>query len=198
MKAKSFPPEVLRGVEVAVASSRSESLLAVREGFVRYFHKGLDRPVPVAAVPQEVEDVLRGLESTDDGMVARCLERTRELESRLGDAYQFYVGVEEGLETLTVAGEPRHYVRTWAVVRGLGTHACGGSGSLEVPSRMLEEGIADPGGRLHAAGLRRREGLVSALSSGLESRRGAVAVAVFNALASLFFDFYSGHPRSAN
>ena len=196
MTAKSVPQEVLRGVEVAVGASRSDSLLGVREGFVRYFHRVLDRPVPVAVVPQEVEDVADGLASGDSEMIERCAERARELESRLGDAYHFYIGVEEGLEVVASESGPRHYVRTWSVVRGFGSQASGASGSFEVPGRMLEEGSVGPGRRRAPVGLRRGQGLVSALSGGLESRRSAVATAVFNAVSSLFFDVYSGHPKS--
>jgi len=195
--AKTFPPEILSGVEVAVASARSEVLLGVREGFVRYFHQALGRPVPVAVVPQEVEASADGLAATDDEIVERCHDRARELETRLSDAYQFYIGVEEGLETVMVEGARRHFVRTWAVVRGLGMLASGGSGSLEVPSRVFEAGLAEPGARRPVAGLRRRPGLVAELSGGLETRRDAVATAAFNAVAALFFDVYSGHPRSA-
>jgi non-canonical (house-cleaning) NTP pyrophosphatase len=195
---KVFPPQVLRGVEVAVASSRSEILLAVRDGFVRYFHQALARPVPVAVVPQDVVESPYGLASSDSEMIERCLARADEIEGRLGEAYQFYVAVEEGLETLTVDGELRHYVRTWAVIRGLGRYACGASGSLEVPRRVLEEGMAEAGERRPRAGLRRQPGMVAILSGGLESRRSAVATAAFHAVASLFFERYSGHPRSGS
>ncbi len=170
----------------------------MREGFVRYFHKVLDRPVPVAVVPQEVEEVPHGLASSDDEMIERCADRARGLQGRLGGAYQFYLGVEEGLESVTFESRPRHFVRTWAVIRGMGSQTSGGSGSFEVPSQMLEEGLAEPDGRRTLAGLRRRRGLVSALSGDLESRRSAVATATFNAVASLFFELYSGHPRSGN
>lgn len=198
MTAKSFPPEVLRGVEVAVAAFRSDVLLGVREGFVRYFHQVLERPVPVAVVPQEFDEAPHGLAPTDREMIARCSARAKGLESRLEDAYQFYLGVEEGLERVKIDGEPRHFVRTWAVVRGLGAEARGASGSFEVPPKMLDDGFAEPDGRRTLAGLRRGQGLVAALSGGLESRRSAVTVAVFNAIASLFFDLYSGHPRSGS
>ena len=72
-----------------------------------------------------------------------------------------------------------------------------GSGSLEIPARLLESGLAEPGVRRVVAGLRRRSGLVAELSGGLETRRGEVAAACFGAVASLFFNVYSGHPRSA-
>lgn len=198
MTAKSFPPEVLRGVEVAVASSRSEILLGVREGVVRYFHQVLGRQVPVAVVPQEVDEPPRGQAASDGEMIERCDIRAHDLEDRLADAYQFYLGIEEGLESVTRDGQPHHYVRTWAVLRGLGSTASGSSGSYEVPPRMLDEGLAEADGRRTLAGLRRHKGMVAALSGGLDSRRSAVATAVFNAIASLFFEFYSGHPRSGS
>ncbi len=185
-------------MEVAVGSTRSEILLGVREGFIRYFHGALDRPVPVAVVPQEVADVPRGLASSDSEIIERCRERVRELEGRLGDAYQFYVAVEEGIETLDLGDSVRHYVRSWAVIQGLGSLSCGGSGSFEVPRQLFDESVARADSRRKLSGLRRHAGLVATLSGGLESRRSAAATAVFNAVAGLFFELYSGHPRSAN
>ena len=41
-----------RRIGVAVGSDLPDKLLGVRDGFVRYFHHGLQRPVPVAVVPQ--------------------------------------------------------------------------------------------------------------------------------------------------
>jgi non-canonical (house-cleaning) NTP pyrophosphatase len=194
---KVFPPQVLRGVEVAVASSRSATLLAVRQAFVRYFHHVLARPVPVAVVPHEVPGTPYGLASSDAEMIERCLARAGELAGRLAEAYQFYVAVEEGLETVPVDGQVRHYVRTWAAIRGLERQACGASGSLEVPARLLEERVEEGGERRMRAGMRRHPGLVSTLSGGLDSRRSAAAIAVFHAVASLFFEHYSGHPRGS-
>ncbi len=196
MTATALPPEVLTGVEVAVGGHRSEVLLAVRSAFLRYFHEGLGRPVPVAVVPQEVEDLHRGIASNDTEMIERASRSAGLLQQRLGEAYRFYVGIEEGLESLEIEGRLRHFVRTWAVVRGLASEASGGSASIEVPNQVFEDGVADSEGRRTVAGLRRHEALVSALTGSLESRRSAVTQAVFNAVASLFYEAYSGHPRS--
>ncbi len=192
-----LPPQILTGVEVAVAADRSEVMLAVRSAFLRYFHQGLGRPVPVAVVPQEVEGLHEGLASSDVEMRERASRWAEELAERLGQAYHFYVGLEEGLESGTVDGRPHHWVRTWAVVRGLGGEATGSSSAIEVPARVLEDGWSDSDGRRTTAGLRRHEGLVAALTGGLESRRTAASEAVFNAVSSLFFAAYSGHPRNA-
>lgn len=181
-----------------MASTRSEILLGVREGVVRYFHRALGRPVPVAVVPQEVADRPRGLAASDAEMIAGCRSRVRELEARLGASYHFYVAVEEGIETLDLGEGVRHFVRSWAVIQGLGGYACGGSGSLEVPGRLFEERTGEGEPRRELAGLRRQAGLVATLSGGLESRRSAAAAAAFNAVAGLFFELYSGHPRSGN
>ena len=49
---KNFWQRLQTGVEVAVAAGASpDKLLGVRDGFLRYFHDGLDRPVSVAVVP---------------------------------------------------------------------------------------------------------------------------------------------------
>lgn len=196
MTDKSFPPQLFRGVEVAAASARSEILLAVREGFVRYFHQGLGRETAVAVVAHEASQPPLGVAASGAEMVERCQQRAAELEQRLDQDYQFYVAVDEGLETLSLESGGRHLVRTWAVVRGLGGTSCGGSGSFELPARLLSEGMTGADGRRKMAGMRRRRALVEALSGGLESRRSSAAEAVFNALAALFYDAYSGHPKS--
>jgi hypothetical protein len=53
---KDFWQRLQSGVEVAVAGHSSDRLLGIRDGFLRYFHDGLDRTVSVAVVPQPMEE----------------------------------------------------------------------------------------------------------------------------------------------
>src|SRR6185312_12032689 len=51
MDLKDFWQRLQKGVEVAVAGHTSDQLLGVRDGFLRFFHDGLDKTVSVAVVP---------------------------------------------------------------------------------------------------------------------------------------------------
>ena len=44
------------GIDVAVGGDLPDKLLGVREGFVRYFHHGLERSVPVSVKPQPLDE----------------------------------------------------------------------------------------------------------------------------------------------
>jgi hypothetical protein len=87
-----------RGVEVAVAGGSADELLGIREAFRRYFHDGLDRPVPVAVVAQE--GAAAGRESRapiakrSPGRVAPPASSP----SGSSDTYQFYVATEACVE----------------------------------------------------------------------------------------------------
>lgn len=181
------------GIEVAVATSNPDVLLGVREGLLRYFHDGLERPVSVAVVPQPADEEYRGLRMSDEEILAATRRRARDLQQRLGDSYHFYIGSEAGIHPVDVDGRTRYFVRSWVVLLGLGAEAHGGSGSLELPDRLVEGldgqqlGVAIPG-------TRRSGGMIRALTGGLETRRTAVAVAVLHALSTLLYGVIESRP----
>ena len=174
------------GLEVAAAAAGPEELFGVRQGFVRYFHQGLRRELPIAVVPHAEEDERSGLSSSDGETLERIRQRALGLERELGDAYSFYVATAGGLHTVTAGGRDACFVRCWTVVCGPPGEAWGASGSLQIPDLMLA-GAGDPAQDLGGVGTRRRGGLVSSLTARLEDRRSAVALATFHALATLFY-----------
>jgi non-canonical (house-cleaning) NTP pyrophosphatase len=182
-----------RGVEVAVAAASPDELLGVREAFRRYFHDGLERPVPVAVVGQEGREAFRGIAASDRDAVEVARRAARRLAERLGDTYQFYVASEACIETVPVGGEERFVVRNWTAVVGPPGEAVGASGSFELP-RLLSHGLS--GAEIAAAvpGTRRGGGMISQLTGGLETRRGAVALATLGALSTLFYGILESHP----
>lgn len=181
------------GVEVAVATANPDVLLGVRDGFLRYFHDGLERPVSVAVVAQPREEEYGGLRLTDEEVLAHARRRACDLRERLGDTYHFYVGSEAGIHPVEVDGNVRYFVRSWVVLLGLGDEAHGASGSVELPQRLVagletsELGFAVPG-------TRRGGGMIKALTGGLETRRSAVAVASLHALATLLYGVLESRP----
>src|SRR6185295_10228932 len=102
---KYFWQRLQTGVEVAVAGHTADKLLGVRDGFVRFFHDGLDRTVSVAVVPQPVEEEPVGLLVSDEEVVRQTRRRVVELEERLGGTYHFYIANEGGIESLEVDGK---------------------------------------------------------------------------------------------
>jgi non-canonical (house-cleaning) NTP pyrophosphatase len=183
------------GVEVAVASTSSDKLLGIRDGFHRYFHDALDRRISVVVVPHAETEDLGGLSFTDAGTVAMARSRARSLIDSLGEAYHFYVGSEGGLHSLEFDGETHYFVRNWTAVVGAIGEAWGASGSIEVPGRYISgaEGREAP---IAIPGTRRRGGMISSLTAGLETRRSAVSEATFHALSSLFYGVLEGNPRA--
>src|SRR5215472_17361 len=87
---KNFWQRLQSGVDVTVAAPSPDKLLGVRDGFLRFFHDGLDRAVPVAVVPQAVEEAPLGLPISDEEVLRLARQRVLALEQALGDSYHFY------------------------------------------------------------------------------------------------------------
>jgi len=174
------------GVEVAVAGAHPDKLLGVRDGFRRYLYEGLDRPLPVAVVSQAADDEPGGFELTDEGTVEQARRKAVRLQERLGATYHFYAAAEGGLHAVDAADGPHYFVRSWVAILGVLGEAWGGSGSLEIPRRLLE-GLDEGQLSFAVPGTRRSGGMISSLSGGLESRRSAVTQATMHALSTLFY-----------
>jgi hypothetical protein len=182
-----------RGIEVGVAGSSSDEMLGVRDAFRRYFDD-LDRPVPVAVVPQEVDGSLRGLAADSTDAIEAARSSARALAARLGATYEFYVGLRACLDPLVESdGDTRLHVRSWAWVIGPPGEASGAGGSLEIPAR-LAQGLTASDVAAALPMTRRAGGLVATLTGGLESRRSSVELATLNALATLFFGILESRP----
>lgn len=187
----SFYSRLLRGLEIAVTAAGPEELLGIRQGFVRYFRQGLRRDLPVAVVPHGEETGRLGLAATDDETLAELRRRALDLAGELGDAYGFHAATAGGLHTVTVDGIDACFVRCWTVIVTPVGEGWGGSGSLQIPDRMLTNaGVR--GQAVGGVGTRRRGGLVSSLTARLETRQSAVALATFHALSSLFYGRLEG------
>jgi non-canonical (house-cleaning) NTP pyrophosphatase len=173
-------------LEVAVASRSADELLGVRQGFVRYFQDVLERPTPVAVVPQESIRERRGLPLSDEETVAIARCRARALRDSLGDQYAFYVATSGGLDSIAVEGDERYFIRCWTVILGAVGEAWGGSGSQQIPTRLWE-GLDGEKLPFAVPGKRRRGGMLSSLTGRLETRRSAVALSTTHALSTLFY-----------
>jgi non-canonical (house-cleaning) NTP pyrophosphatase len=184
---KSFWQRLQSGVEVAVAGTSSDSLLGVRDAFIRFFHDGLDRTVSVAVVPQAVGDAPPiGLPFTDEETLKLARQRVREMEKRLADTYHFYIATEGGLCAIDVDGTSKYFVRNWTVVSGVLGEAWGSSGSVQIPDRIVS-GLDQAQIPYAVPGTRRSGGMLRSISGGLETRRKAISQSTLLAISSLFY-----------
>ena len=181
------------GLEVAVASAAADKLLGVRDGLLRYFHEGLGRPIPVAVVPHQLGETPSGLPLSDEETIEMARERAAQLREQLGSSYHFYIGSEGGLHSLEIDGRVHYFVRSWTVIIGLTGEAWGGSGSVEIPQRLIQ-GLDDQEIPFAIPGTRRKGGMTSSLTAGLETRRTAVAASTFNAISTVLYGILESHP----
>jgi non-canonical (house-cleaning) NTP pyrophosphatase len=193
MDLKSFWQRLQTGVEVAVAGQASDKLLGARDGFLRFFHDGLDRTVSVVVVPQPVEEEPVGLLVTDEEVVREARRKAVEMEERLGGAYHFYIASEGGIEALDVDNQPRYFVRNWTVVRSPLGESWGSSGAIQLPDRLVA-GLDSAQIPFAVPGTRRAGGITSSLTGGLETRRKNIALSTFHALSTLFYGVLESRP----
>jgi non-canonical (house-cleaning) NTP pyrophosphatase len=184
---KNFWQKLQSGVEVAVAGNNSETLLGIRDAFLRFFHDGLDKTVSVVVVPQAVEGPPHtGLPVSDEETLLRARTCVTDLERRLGDAYQFYMANEGGIHSLEVDGKTCYFVRNWTVVRSPLGEAWGSSGSVQLPDRLIA-GLDSAQIPFAVPGTRRSGGMTRSLTGGIETRRKAIATSTLHAISTLFY-----------
>lgn len=177
-----------------MARPTPDTLLGVREGFLRYFKDGLDRQVSVAVVPQPCEESPLGLAVSDDEVIRRVRKKVLAIEEALGTTYHFYVAADGGLDAVEIDAKLRYFVRNWTVVRSRLGEAWGSSGSIQLPDRIVRELDSDQV-PFAVPGTRKSGGMISSLTGGLETRRHAVALSTMHALSTLFYGVFDS--RSA-
>lgn len=182
------------GVDVSVASGPRlpDKLLGVRDGFLRYFHDGLSRPVPVS-VSSKLEDDVSSLPLDDDEILELARRRVLALEQMIGSSDGFLVGTESGLAVHSTGGLRHVFVRTWTVVRAHDREAWGSSGALQMPSDLIE-GLEEIDIQFAVPGTRRGGGMVASLTGGMETRRKATGLATFHALSTLLYGVLESSP----
>jgi len=193
MDLKNFWQRLQTGVEVAVAGHTPDKLLGVRDGFLRFFHDGLDRTVSVAVVPQSVEEEPVGLLVSDEEVVREARRKALALEEKLRGNYHFYISSEGGIESLDIDGTQRYLIRNWTVMRSPLGEAWGSSGAIQLPDRLVA-GLDSAQIPFAVPGTRRSGGITSSLTGGLETRRKNIALSTFHALSTLFYGVLESRP----
>lgn len=177
-----------------MAGNLPDKLLGVRDGFLRYFQERYTRAGPIRVVPQALNEAEVPLPLADGEILQLARSRARALCRADPETFAFYVGSESGMLTMTSGDETRYLVRSWAVVLGLGDEAWGSSGSVELPKRLIH-GLDQDRIPFAVPGTRRRGGMVSSLTGGLESRRTATSLATFHALSTLAYGLHESRPH---
>lgn len=186
METREFWQRLQRGVEVAVAGSTPDRQLGVRDGFLRFFRRRLDRPISIAVVAQEGREEPVGLPVSDREVMDLVDLRARDLEQRFRGQYHFFVASEGGIHTLEGNDGTLYFVRNWTLIDSPIGRAWGASGSVQLPTSLVA-GLAQDQVPFIVPGTRRSGGMIASLTGGLETRRRAVEVATIHALSTLFY-----------
>ncbi|MGH9704992.1 MAG: DUF84 family protein [Candidatus Acidiferrales bacterium] len=181
---------------VAVGSRRGPKLKAVREAldlFGRKLHSGSQFEVigevvasGVGPTPLTRDEIMAGARNRAEGLLAVARKR--------GESWEYYVGLEGGLDVLMNGAGRRVFLENWAYVADCaGRGAYGQSGAIEMPgalaARVIDEGVElaqaiDEFAGGH--GIRDAQGAWGVLTGNLITRQDAFRVAVINAFSRFF------------
>jgi non-canonical (house-cleaning) NTP pyrophosphatase len=195
---------------IAVGSTRGPKLDAVQDAVkqfaplfgaeLRFEVQGFQVESGVGPTPLSAAESMKGARQRAEALMR--------MAAATGDAYQYYVGVEGGLEVLTstvslaessphlassACGERRAFLESWAYVLDGTRGHFGRSGAIELPEALAHE-VIDRGVELSVAidkfagiaGIRDRQGAWGILSGDLISRREAFRVAVVAGFAPFY------------
>lgn len=193
MDLREFWRRLKTGVEVTVAGQPADKLLGVRDGFLRFFQERHLREAAVVVIPQMVPETALGLLTSDEQVLRHSRQLAKDIEARVGADYHFFVATDGCAHSLEVDGETRHFVRNWTVIRCALGEAWGSSGSVQLPLDLVSQREGDS--IFSFPGTRRRGGILSSLTEGLETRRSAVTQSTVHALSTLFYGMLDGSKR---
>ena len=182
-------------IQIAVGSTRRPKLLAVTEA-VRSFGPllapgaqldviGIEVESGVGHTPSDRAELMRGARQRAEAVMRHAQEQSA--------SWQYFVGLEGGLDVIE-GGEPqRVMLESWAYVSDGRTGHFGRSGGVEIPHALAHE-VLENGVELSvaidrfagAAGIRDAQGAWGVLSRDLISRTEAFRVAVVAAFAPFY------------
>jgi inosine/xanthosine triphosphatase len=181
---------------VAVGSKRGPKLNAVREALdligekldssAQFEIAGEEVPSGVGHTPLTRVEIMAGARHRAEALIAAARARS--------EPWKFFVGLEGGLDVLTVGADRRVFLMNWVYVADRsGRGAYGHSGAIEMP-KALAARVIDEGVELAEAidnfagghGIRDAQGAWGVLTGNLITRQEAFRVAVINAFAPFF------------
>ena len=200
----------MRKITIAVGSQRGPKLNAVKDAFASFSQSlapgaafeilGMEVDSGVSHTPVSREELMRGARQRAEALVHLARER--------GISWQYFVGLEGGLDVIQVPGASceaakfscssqrshrRVFLESWAYVSDGAQGHYGRSGGIEIPEVLAHE-VLDKGIELAVAidrfagtvGIRDGQGAWGVLSSDLISRQEAFRVAVIAAFAPFY------------
>ena len=180
---------------IAVGTTRKPKLAAVEEAlshiadvFAPGQHIeviGLEVESGVTHTPTSREELMRG--------ARQRAESLQEIAKLRNERWNFFVGLEGGLEVIAENGERRVFLESWAYVSDGTTGHFGRSGAIELPQTLAEE-VLVRGTELSVAidefagavGIRDTRGAWGVLSANKISRQESFRVALMAAFAPFY------------
>jgi len=182
------------GLIVAVGSTRKPKLGAVRQAMDAMLDllpektyveiEGIEVESGVNHTPLSREESMRG--------ARQRAETLQEIARREGKPWNFFVGLEGGLDSVVENGQRRVFLESWAYVSDGASGHFGRSGAVELPEALAEE-VFVRGTELSIAidkfageaGIRDGQGAWGVLSGNMITRQDAFRVALIAAFAPL-------------
>src|SRR6202158_5359736 len=200
----------MKKITIAVGSKRGPKLNAVTEA-LQAFSAALAPEAQFEVVGVEVESGVSHTPASRDELMRGARQRTEvlvEMARRGGTAWQYFVGLEGGLDVvregisahemlrhsgLQQSGHRRVFLESWAYVSDGTRGHYGRSGSIELPEALAHE-VLENGVELAiaidrfagAVGIRDAQGAWGVLSNNFITRQEAFRVAVIAAFAPFY------------
>src|SRR6266566_8272629 len=200
----------MKKIIIAVGSKRGPKLNAVTEA-LESFSSALDHDAGFEVVGAEVESGVSHTPASRDELMRGARQRAEALQEialQQGAAWQYFVGLEGGLDVVREGastdemlrhsgmrqnGQRRVFLESWAYVSDRKQGHYGRSGGIEIPEALAHE-VLENGVELSAAidrfagavGIRDAQGAWGVLSNNFISRQEAFRVAVIAAFAPFY------------
>jgi inosine/xanthosine triphosphatase len=180
---------------IAVGTTRKPKLAAVYEA-ISQVKDVLAAGTPIEVIGVEVESGVSHTPTSREELMRgarRRAESLQDLAKRRNEPWNFFVGLEGGLEVIRENGERRVFLESWVYVSD-GTHGhFGRSGAVELPPSLAEE-VLGGGTELSeaidqfagAVGIRDAQGAWGVLTANKISRQESFRVALITALAPFY------------
>lgn len=186
----------MKKIIVAVGSTRRPKLNAVWEA-VSVFGPTLDPNAQFEVIGVEAESGVRHTPLSRADIMAGARNRAEAIAKQARESnqpWQYFVGLEGGLDVVSVGGERRVFLENWAYAADeSGRGSYGQSGSLLLPEELARQ-VVDEGVELGLAidafagghGIRDAQGAWGVLTRNMITRQDAFRTAVINAFAPFF------------